>query len=134
MSKKNLQSRVISNRTRIVLLVGDFLLLGVLALNIFQLFRIKANIAAILSNSILAARPEEFISQVTASGVSWLTWVINVGSLIITAGFIVMLLAPKLQIKRLVLANIIWLGAWLLYIIVSLVIVVVVAMSFLSFT
>lgn len=118
----------------IVILVGDFLLLGLLGFNLVQLFRIKTKTDAILGSDILSVNPIEFISKITASGVSWWVWLINVGGLVITAILIVLLFVPKFRIRKLAIINSIWLGAWLTYIIVSLIIVMVVAVSFLSFT
>jgi len=114
--------------------VGDFLLLGVLILNLCQLFRIQTATKAILDTNILSDNPDKFIALINASGVSWQVWLVNVSSIIITAIFVILLFIPKFQVKKLAVTNAIWLGVWLLYVVVSLIIVAVVVMSFLSFT
>lgn len=134
MSKKSLQKKTISRTSHLILLVGDFLLLGLLGSNLVQLFRIKAKTDAVLASDILSVDPAGFISKVTASGVAWWVWLINIGGLVVTVVLIIFLFVPTLKIRKLAIANTAWLGAWLAYIIVSLIIVAVVAVPFLGFT
>lgn len=114
--------------------MGDFLLLALLSFNLVQLVNLFTKTQAILNSNILSDNPEAFLSQITANGVSGLMWFVNIGSLVLTVVFIVLLFIPKFQLKKIAIANVIWLGAWLLYIVVSLIILAVVAMSVLSFT
>lgn len=134
MNKKNLKPKTISKSSRIIILVGDFLLLALLSFNLVQLVNLFTKTQAILNSNILSDNPEAFLSQITANGVSGLMWFVNIGSLVLTVVFIVLLFIPKFQLKKIAIANVIWLGAWLLYIVVSLIILAVVAMSVLSFT
>lgn len=134
MNKKNLKQNPISKLSRTIILVGDFLLFILLSFNLYQLININIKTQAILSSNILSNNPEEFLVKIADSGVSFGMWFINIGSILVTITFIILLFIPKFQIKKIGIANTVWLGTWLLYIILSLIVVTVVAMSLLSFT
>ncbi len=120
---------------RILLIVGDFLLLGVLSINGWGMYQTYLKSKDILTGNLLTDHPEEFIDKIIASGIPAWAWVVEIGALIITAVLLVGWMMPKIRNPKLFTwLNIAWLLAWLGYFVFLVVMATVVVGSLISFT
>jgi len=120
---------------QILLIAGDFLLLGVLSMNGWRLYQTYIRYKDILTGNLLTDHPEEFIDKIIASGVPAWVWVVEIGALVITAVLLVGWMVPKMRsLKSFTWLNVAWLLAWLGYFVFLVVMATVVVGSLISFT
>ena len=120
---------------QIVIILGDFLLLAILAANGWRMYQAYIKYKNILTGNLLTDRPDEFIDKITAGSVPIWAWAVEVGALVITIVFLVGWVLPKLRNWRLFTwLNAGWLVAWLVYFVFLAVLVMVAVSSLMSFT